>query len=169
MEKVYRREKSLSSAPKEDKQMKEQLSFEFEILSSGKQKSTSPRRHLSSKKEEKAKQKNQGKQPVKELLPRTEKEHKLKTLSLEGVKTEENPLKEAPPLVQSPKEEKFFGNRIHLISAKTVAEMLGLAPKTIHNWVYLRKIPYVKCGQKVMFRPKSLKAWLNRKEVRSWL
>ena len=52
----------------------------------------------------------------------------------------------------------------NLVSVKTVAEMLGVAPKTIHNWVYLRKIPYVKCGQKVMFRPKSLKAWLNRKE-----
>ena len=40
----------------------------------------------------------------------------------------------------------FFDN---LISVKTVAERLGLAPKTIHNWVYLRKIPYVKCGNKV--------------------
>ena len=59
----------------------------------------------------------------------------------------------------------FFDN---LISVKTVAERLGLAPKTIHNWVYLRKIPYVKCGHKVMFRPKSLKAWLNRKEIKSW-
>ena len=56
----------------------------------------------------------------------------------------------------------------NLISVKTVAERLGLAPKTIHNWVYLRKIPYVKCGQKVMFRPKSLKAWLNQKEIKSW-
>ena len=59
----------------------------------------------------------------------------------------------------------FFDN---LIGVKTVAERLGLAPKTIHNWVYLRKIPYVKCGNKVMFRPKSLKAWLNRKEIKSW-
>lgn len=59
----------------------------------------------------------------------------------------------------------FFDN---LISVKTVAERLGLAPKTIHNWVYLRKIPYVKYGNKVMFRPKSLKAWLNRKEIKSW-
>ena len=59
----------------------------------------------------------------------------------------------------------FFDN---LISVKTVAERLGLAPKTIYNWVYLRKIPYVKFGNKVMFRPKSLKAWLNRKEIKSW-
>ena len=90
---------------------------------------------------------------------------------MEEVKTEENTLKEASPDVPSPKEEKFFENQINLVSVKTVAEMLGLAPKTIHNWVYLRKIPYVKCGQKVMFRQKSLKAWLNRKEkeAKSWL
>lgn len=88
---------------------------------------------------------------------------------MEGVKAEENTLKSASPNGHSPKEELFFDNRINLVSVKTVAEMLGLAPKTIHNWVYLRKIPYVKCGQKVMFRQKSLKAWLNRKEIKSWL
>ena len=72
---------------------------------------------------------------------------------------------------QTLKKEPLFDNQIELISVKTVAEMLGLAPKTIHNWVYLRKIPYVKRGRKVMFRPKSLKAWLNRKEkeAKSWL
>ncbi|MDE0151102.1 MAG: helix-turn-helix domain-containing protein [Bdellovibrionales bacterium] len=57
----------------------------------------------------------------------------------------------------------------NLISVKTVSEMLGIAPKTIHNWIYLRKIPYMKVGQRVMFRPKSLKAWLNRKEIKPWL
>ena len=149
--------------------MEKQLSLELNILSSGKQQHSSLKKHLSSKKERKPKQKNQERQLVTQLLPKIKEEFKLKTLSLEGVRTEENPLKETPPVVQSPEKEKFFGNQIHLISVKTVAEMLGLAPKTIHNWVYLRKIPYVKCGQKVMFRPKSLKAWLNRKEIKSWL
>ena len=102
-------------------------------------------------------------------LSKKQKGVKLQVLPLEGVKTEKNTLKEAPPVVHSPKEEKLFDNQINLVSVKIVAEMLGLAPKTIHNWVYLRKIPYVKCGQKVMFRPKSLKAWLNRKEIKSWL
>ena len=88
---------------------------------------------------------------------------------MEGVRTERNILKEIPPEEQSPKKEQLFDNQINLISVKTVAEILGIAPKTIHNWVYLRKIPYVKYGQKVMFRPKSLKAWLNRKEIKSWL
>ena len=57
----------------------------------------------------------------------------------------------------------------NLINLETVSEILGVAPKTIHNWVYLRKVPYVKVGQKVMFRPKSLESWLNRKEIKPWL
>ena len=60
----------------------------------------------------------------------------------------------------------FFDN---LINLETVSEVLGVAPKTIHNWVYLRKLPYIKVGRKVMFRPKSLENWLNRKEIKSWL
>ena len=149
--------------------MEEQLSLELKVLSSGKLKNSSTTKHLSSKKEVKPKQKNQGRQPVIELLPKIKEEHKLKSLSLEGVKTKEIPLEETPPDVHSPKKELLFDNQIHLIGVKAVAEMLGLAPKTIHNWVYLRKIPFVKCGQKVMFRQRSLKAWLNRKEIKSWL
>ena len=57
----------------------------------------------------------------------------------------------------------------NLINLETVSEILGVAPKTIHNWVYLRKVPYVKVGQKVMFRPKSLESWLTRKEFKPWL
>ena len=158
--------------------MEKQLSFELEILSSGKLKNPSSlKKHLSSKKEQSSKQENQKKQAVKALLPTIPKEPKLDLDFLSSkdnvqreqtseIKTLKTPLKE-----QSPKKELLIDNQIHLISVKTVAEMLGLAPKTIHNWVYLRKIPFVKYGQKVMFRPKSLKAWLNRKEkeAKSWL
>ena len=152
-----------SKNQKDKKQTKRQLSFEFQILSSEKKQQSPLEKHLSGKKDKKPK--NQGRQLVIELLPKVEEEHKLKSLSLEGVKTE-NTLKETPPDVHSPKEELLFEN---LVSVETVAEGLRISPKTIHNWVYLRKIPYVKCGQKVMFRPKSLKAWLNRKEIKSWL
>ena len=177
--------------------METQLSLKLDILSSGKQQNSSLKKHLSSgkkvrqkrkqtfiiksqKKErgfEKSKKygqlslsikKNQRTQAVSELLSKPEKGFKLSSdfLSLEGVKTETSSLKETPPNVHSPEKEQLFEN---LVSVETVAEMLGLAPKTIHNWVYLRKIPYVKYSQKVMFRPKSLKAWLNRKEIKSWL
>ena len=146
--------------------MEKQLSFELKILSSGKQENSSLKKHLSSKKEGKLKQKAQEEQPVIKLLPKRKEDFRLKALSLEGVKAEDSPLTEALPDVPSPKEEPLFEN---LISVKTVAEGLGIAPKTIHNRVSLRKIPYVKCGHKVMFRQKSLKAWLNRKEIKSWL
>ena len=156
--------------------MEQQISFELKILSSGKQQLSSLKKHLSGKKEKRQGEKtcsqaltNQRKQPITQLLPKRKEELKLKTLSLEGVKTEQRPLKSASPNGHSSKKELLFDNQIHLISVKTVAEMLGIAPKTIHNWVYLRKIPFVKCGRKVMFRPKSLKAWLNRKEIKSWL
>ena len=166
--------------------MEKQLSLELDNLSSGKRQHSSLEHHLSSKKEKKPKQKNQGEQLVSKLLPKTKKEPTLDLdfLSLEGVKSETSSLNETPPAVQTSdeqflnkqsseeqdlKKKLLFENRTYLISVKTVAEMLGLAPKTIHNWVSLRKIPYVKCGHKVMFRPKSFEAWLNRKEIKSWL
>ena len=117
-------------------------------------------------------QQRQFEQFISELLTSSEKKLKLKSLSLEKEaqeKSETNFLKDTSLKAETPKEDLLFDNSIHLVSVKTVAELLGLAPKTIHNWVSLRKIPYVKCGQKVMFRPKSLKAWLNRKEIKSWL
>jgi excisionase family DNA binding protein len=146
--------------------MEKQLSFEFQILSSGKQQHSSLKKHLSSKKDKKPKQKNQERQLVTQLLPKVKEELKLKSLSLEGVKAEDNPLKETPPDVHSPKEELLFEN---LVSVEIVAEVLGLAPKTIRNWVSARRIPFVRVGRKVMFRRKSFELWLNRKEIKSWL
>lgn len=60
----------------------------------------------------------------------------------------------------------FFDN---LIGVDIVAEVLGVAPKTIHNWVSARCIPFIRVGRRVMFRPKSLELWLNRKENKPWL
>ena len=57
----------------------------------------------------------------------------------------------------------------NLINVETTAEVLGVAPKTVRKWICVRYIPYVKIGRRVMFRPKSLELWLNRKETKSWL
>ena len=57
----------------------------------------------------------------------------------------------------------------NLIDVETTAEVLGVAPKTIRKWVSIRFIPYLKLGRRVLFRPKSLELWLNRKENKSWL
>ena len=108
---------------------------------------------------------------VSEQLQKIEQKIKLESLfseerAEEGNLLRTNVLKEDALEVQSKEKDLLFDN---LINVKTVAEWLGVAPKTIHNWVYLRKIPYVKVGQKVLFRQRSLKAWLNRKEIKSWL
>ncbi|MCY4512245.1 MAG: helix-turn-helix domain-containing protein [Bdellovibrionales bacterium] len=52
----------------------------------------------------------------------------------------------------------------NLIDVENVAEVLGVAPKTIRKWVCIRFIPFVRIGRRVMFRPKSIELWLNRKE-----
>ena len=57
----------------------------------------------------------------------------------------------------------------NLINVETTAEVLGVAPKTIRKWVSIRFIPYLKLGNRVLFRPRSLELWLNRKENKSWL
>ena len=168
--------------------MEKQLSFELKTFSSEKLNSPSlsekrlfsriNKQQLSSIKQalkkspvSVASQQKQLRQSVSQVLPSLEKELKVKILSLEKEtqperSSETKTINENSLKKQNPKKEQLFEN---LIGVKTVVEMLELAPKTIHNWVHLRKIPYVKCGQKVMFRTKSLEAWLNRKEIKSWL
>ena len=62
----------------------------------------------------------------------------------------------------------LFENQIdnNLIDVETVGKICGVSPKTIHNWVYLRLIPHIKLGRKVMFRRRSLISWLNHKEMK---
>ena len=59
----------------------------------------------------------------------------------------------------------FFENRI--LTVEEVAIFLGFAPQTIKNWVAQRKIPFIRIGRKTRFCPKSLRAWLKRKEFES--
>ena len=54
----------------------------------------------------------------------------------------------------------------NLIDVESVAEALGVAPKTIRKWVSIRFIPFVRVGRRVMFRPRSIELWLNHKEVK---
>ena len=109
---------------------------------------------------------------VSELLTDPESQVKLKSLSQDGKAGQElfsgiSSLKQDAPEVKPPqKKDPLFDN---LISVETVAEALGLAPKTIRNWVSARRIPFVRVGRKVMFRQRSFELWLNRKEVKSWL
>ena len=101
-------------------------------------------------------------------LSKQEKRIKLKSLSSEGVKVEENPLKQTPPNVHSPKKELLFDNRIHLITVEELAVIFRLAPQTIRNWVAQGKLPYVKIDKRNWFLKGSVQEWLNRKEKPQW-
>ena len=150
--------------------MERQLSLKLKILSSGKGQSSSLKKHLSSKKEQKLKQKNQEKQPISELLPKIKEEPKLKSLSLENNAQEKQisgtkALKENIPEKQNPKEGLLIDN---LITIEELAVILRLAPQTIRNWIALGKIPYVRIGRRSFFQQRSLQKWLNRKEEPLW-
>ena len=86
--------------------MEKQLSLELKILSSGKQKNSSLKKHLSSEKEQKPEQKNQEKQSVSEQLPKKAKELKLSSDFLSLVETKKSLLSSTglcqrlPPKVQ---------------------------------------------------------------------
>ncbi len=62
----------------------------------------------------------------------------------------------------------LFENGIGLITVEDLARALGLASKTIRNWVAARKIPFVMIGRKTFFRLASIEAWLDKKEYKSW-
>ena len=52
----------------------------------------------------------------------------------------------------------------HLIEYEEAAKLLGIQPATIYTWVSRRKIPFVKVGAKLKFRPSSLEEWLRKRE-----
>lgn len=51
----------------------------------------------------------------------------------------------------------------NLITAKEVAEMLGVNYKTVYEWERQKRIPSVRVGRCVRFRPSELAEWLRKK------
>ena len=140
--------------------MKKQLSLELENLSSGKLNNTTLKKHLSSKTGQKLKQ------PVSELLPKKEKEFNLKTLSLEGAKTEKNTLKKALPVVHSSKKELFFLNRIQkFLSTREASGLLGVSENALRILVCRKRVKAYKLGSRLKFKLGDLMDCLQQKEV----
>ena len=52
----------------------------------------------------------------------------------------------------------------HLITPLQAADLLGISLPTVYTWVARRKIPYVKVGSALRFRPSALEAWLKERE-----
>jgi excisionase family DNA binding protein len=53
-----------------------------------------------------------------------------------------------------------------LIAPEVAAKMLGIKTITVYKWVTERKIPFVKVGGVLRFRPSALDAWLKQREHR---
>lgn len=48
-----------------------------------------------------------------------------------------------------------------LLSAKEVAEILGVEISTIYDWVYKKKIEHIKIGKLLRFDPETLQNYIN--------
>ena len=141
--------------------MEKQLSLGLESFSAGTLKDrASWKNHLSSKRHEKPRQ------PINELLPKKEKELKIKSLSLERARTEENTLKKALPVVHSSKKELLFLNRIHkLLSTKEASGLLGVSENALRILVCRKKVKAYKLGSRLKFKHTDLASCLQKKEV----
>ena len=45
------------------------------------------------------------------------------------------------------------------------ADAVGLSPKTIRQWVWMRRVPYVRVGRAIRFRQETVEEILNRGTV----
>jgi excisionase family DNA binding protein len=51
-----------------------------------------------------------------------------------------------------------------LIDPEGAAKVLGIKTITVYKWVTERKIPFLKVGGALRFRPSALDAWLKERE-----
>jgi excisionase family DNA binding protein len=63
--------------------------------------------------------------------------------------------------VENIKEEKMTG----LLNAVEATKFLKISRSTLYRWTSKRKIPHIKAGGRVLFRPSDLDQWLREKTV----
>ncbi len=51
-----------------------------------------------------------------------------------------------------------------LFDPEAAAKVLGIRAITVYKWVAERKIPFLKVGGALRFRPSALEAWLKDRE-----
>jgi excisionase family DNA binding protein len=49
-----------------------------------------------------------------------------------------------------------------LMTTEQFAETIGLAPSTVRQWVWRRKVPYVRVGRAIRFRPETAQQIIER-------
>lgn len=55
----------------------------------------------------------------------------------------------------------LFDNQ--LLSIKRLSEYLDVPAMTIRDWVYKRRIPFLKVGRHVRFQPSDVQRWLSER------
>ena len=54
-----------------------------------------------------------------------------------------------------------------LLNAKQVAEILGVTPGTVYQYIYRGEIPYIKLnGKSIRFIPEEIEKWIKSKVVK---
>ena len=61
-----------------------------------------------------------------------------------------------------------MGNDTRLMNAEEAAKFLGIKKSTVYAWVAQRRLPYIKVGHLLKFRPRALERWLKEREIRQW-
>ena len=54
-------------------------------------------------------------------------------------------------------------DRIGLLNASELAELLNISPKTVYAYVSKGLIPFIKIQSNVRFSPQAIRQWLQRK------
>jgi excisionase family DNA binding protein len=54
-----------------------------------------------------------------------------------------------------------------LMSIKQTAKILGISEKTLRDWVWRKKIDYIKSGDRVMFEPEAIRQFIARNRVKA--
>jgi excisionase family DNA binding protein len=55
--------------------------------------------------------------------------------------------------------------RHRLLTTVEFAEALGLSPKTVRQWTWARKVPFVRVGRAIRFRPETVTEMIDRGQV----
>lgn len=55
--------------------------------------------------------------------------------------------------------------RRKLLTVAEFADALGLSPKTVRQWTWMRRVPYVRVGRAIRFRQETVEEILSRGSV----
>jgi excisionase family DNA binding protein len=51
-----------------------------------------------------------------------------------------------------------------LIDLKEAADVIRIKPDTLYRWVTTHRIPFIRVGSALRFRPSALQEWIRRRE-----